>query len=91
MKPGSKYHHLIHSVKRLELGQVYAATKGIEFLCEPDSFRGVVYELATTKGGGWRGTCTVIGRTVYYAFYKDTDYMRPNLPACPVVRKARGN
>lgn len=90
MKPGSKYHHLIHSVRKLKPGEAYLAQKGQDFDCQPESFRGVVYDLATTKGGGWVGTCTVFGAVVVYAFYKRDDYMRPNLPAYPIVKKLRG-
>lgn len=90
MKPGSKYHHLIHNVRKLPNGSAFAASKGVDFTCSPDSFRGVVYDLASTKGGEWVGTCTVIGGTVVYAFYKRSDYMRPNLPAYPIVKKLKG-
>lgn len=85
-----KYAHLVHSVRKLNPGEAYMATKGLEFDCEPESFRGVVYQLAADKGGGWKGTATVIGRSVVYCFYRQTDYMRPNLPAYPLVVKLRG-
>lgn len=90
MKNGSKYYHLIHGVRKLKPGEAYVATKGADFDCAPESFRGVVYDLALTKGGGWKGTSTVVGNLVIYAFYKETDYMRPNLPAYPIVLKHRG-
>jgi hypothetical protein len=90
MKPGSKYYHLIHNVRPLPRGAANMAIKGVDFTCEAESFRGIVYDLAVTKGGGWVGTCTIIGDTVVYAFFKRTDYMRPNLPAYPLVQKLRG-
>jgi hypothetical protein len=85
-----KYAHLVHSVRKLSPGEAYIATKGSEFECEPESFRGVVYQLAAEKGGHWKGTASVIGKSVVYCFYKETDYMRPNLPAYPLVLKLRG-
>lgn len=90
MQPGSKYYHLIHNVRKLKPGEAYLATKGSEFTCNPESFRGVVYDLASTYGGGWVGTATVVGGSVVYAFYRREDYMRPNLPAYPIVKKLRG-
>jgi hypothetical protein len=90
MKPGSQYHYLLHNVRKLKAGEAYIATMGEDFTCQPDSFRGVVYELALTKGGGWKGTATVLGTSVVYAFYKDSDYMRPNLSAYPLVKKLKG-
>lgn len=86
----SKYAHLVHSVRKLKAGEAYIATQGAEFTCQPESFATVVYALAAAKGGGWKGTATVIGRTVVYTFYRDQDYMRPNLPAYPLVLKLRG-
>jgi hypothetical protein len=90
VKPGSKYAHLLHAVRKLPPGQVYVGTKGVDFDCEPASFQGVIYRVATERGGGWRATTIVVGGTVFYGFFKASDYMRPNLPACPVVKKARG-
>ena len=90
MKPQSKYYHLIHSVRKLKPGEAFLAQHGQDFTCQPESFRGVVYDLAATKGGGWVGTCTVVNGFVVYAFYKRGDYMRPNLPAYPLVLKLRG-
>lgn len=90
MKPQSKYYPMIHAVRNLAPGDAYVAQKGVDFDCQPESFRGVVYDLAATKGGGWRGTSTVVRDLVIYAFYRETDYMRPNLPAYPIVKKYRG-
>lgn len=90
MKPQSKYYPMIHAVRKLKPGEAYVAQKGTDFDCAPESFRGVVYDLAQTKGGGWKGTSTIVGSLVIYAFYKETDYMRPNLPAYPIVLKHRG-
>lgn len=85
-----KYSHLLVNVAKLEPGAAYIASKGDDFNCEPESFRGVVYQLAQKKGYGWHGTSCVIGRSVVYAFYKGTDYMKPNLSAYPIVKKLRG-
>ena len=90
LTPGSKYHYLVQGVRKLEPGEAMLATQGADFTCAPESFRGVVYQAAETKGGGWRGTVCVIGATVVFAFYRDSDYMRPNLPAYPIVKKLRG-
>jgi hypothetical protein len=88
---GSKYAHLIHAVRKLMPGEVYVGTKGEDFTCEPMSFQGVIYEVAATKGAQWKATTVVIGHHyVAYAFYKETDYMRPHLPACPMVKKLAG-
>ena len=75
---------------KLKPGEVYIATQSVDFNCKPDSFRSVVYELAATKGGDWCGTATVVGTSVVYAFFKRSDYMRPNLPAAPIVLKLKG-
>ena len=89
--PGSKYAPMLYAVKKLKPGEVYVATKGVDFTCEPVSFQGVVYLLALSKGGGWRATTiTLPGGKVAYAFYKSTDYMRPHLPGCPVIRSIKG-
>jgi hypothetical protein len=85
-----KYAHLVHAVRKLKAGEAYIATKGEDFDCKPQSFQGVVYQLASEKGGGWKGTASVVGQSVIYTFYKDTDYMRPNLPAYPLVLKLKG-
>lgn len=91
MKAQSKYYSLIHAVRKLAPGEAYVAEEMVDFTCQPESFRAVVYDLAKTKGKGWRGTSTVVGRFVIYAFYKETDYMRPNLPAYPIVLKYKGS
>lgn len=85
-----KYAHLVHAVRKLNPGEAYVATKGADFECLPESFRGVVYQLAAEKGSGWRGTASVVGNSVVYTFYKNSDYMRPNLPAYPLVVKLKG-
>jgi hypothetical protein len=89
LKPGSKYYHLVSAVRKLKPGEAMIASKGHDFSCEPSSFRSIVYRAATTKGSGWRGTVVVIGEEVVFAFYKEDDYMRPNLPAYPLVKKLR--
>jgi hypothetical protein len=86
-----KYAHLVHAVRKLKPGEAYIAAKGSEFDCQPESFRGVVYQLAAIKGGGWKGTASVVGSSVIYCFYKDSDFMRPNLPAYPLVLKMKGH
>jgi hypothetical protein len=86
----SKYRYLMANVVKLKPGEAYIASHGEQFDCEPESFRGIVYMLAESKGGGWKGTVCVIGKNVVYAFYRDSDYMRPNLPAYPIVKKLRG-
>lgn len=83
-----KYSHLLINVAKLEPGVAYLAVKGQDFDCEPESFRGVVYQLAAEKGMGWKGTTVITdAKTVVYAFYRSSDYMRPNLPAYPIVQK----
>jgi hypothetical protein len=86
----SKYAHLLVNVRKLKAGEAYIATQGEDFDCAPETMRGIVYQLAQTKGNGWKGTASVVGRSVIYCFYRDSDYMRPNLPAYPLVLKMRG-
>lgn len=83
----SKYDHLLVNVAKLKGGEVYGATQGQDFSCEPVSFQGVVYGLALKKGGGWKATTVIVGKTVFYAFYRESDYWKPNLPAAPIVQK----
>lgn len=84
MRPGSKYWRLIGGVRKLAPGEAYVedvvGTK-------PATFVSAVYAAAAAKGSGWHGTVKVVGNRVVYAYYKRTDYMRPNLPAYPVVKK----
>lgn len=86
----SKYDHLLVNVKKLKGGEVFGALRGEDFDCEPVSFQGVVYQLAAKKGNGWKATTIVVKDLVFYGFYKNTDYWKPNLPACPVVKKWMG-
>jgi hypothetical protein len=86
----SKYQALGRNVAKLKAGQAYLAEAGVDFTCTPQSFAGVVYQLANAKGGDWKGTATVFGRYVVYAFYRGSDFMRPNLSAYPVVQRMRG-
>ena len=90
MQPGSKYHYLTRAVRKLGAGEAYVAHYGDAFTCKPESFRGVLYDAATSRGGGWVATSTIVGNSVVYAFYKRSDYMRPNLTAYPIVKKLRG-
>jgi hypothetical protein len=87
---GSKYDHLRMNVAKLRPGEAFIASQGEEFSCEPVSFQGVIYRLALQKGGGWKATTVIIGQDVVYAFYRMSDYLRPNLPAYPIVKKLRG-
>lgn len=87
---GSKYAYLVKGVRKLEPGEAMLATQYSEFTCTPESFRNTVYSAARTAGSHWRATATIIGTSVVYAFYRTDDYMRPNLPAYPIVRKMRG-
>jgi hypothetical protein len=86
----SKYDPLVPGVRELKPGEAYVAEKGVDFTCEPDSFRAVVYWTAARKGARWRGTAVVVGRRVVYTYYKRDGYSRPNLPAYPLVKKLRG-
>lgn len=90
ISPGSKYDHLVRGITKLKPGEAFFAQKGGMFDCRPESFRAVLYKVVSTAGKGWRVSSVVRGDTVVWAFYKDNDYMRPNLPAYPVVKKLRG-
>lgn len=87
---GSKYAYLVKGVRKLGPGEAMLATQYDDFTCTPETFRSVLYQAATTKGGEWRATSVIIGTSVVFAFYKIGDYMRPNLPAYPLVKKLRG-
>lgn len=86
----SKYIKLLVNVRKLKPGEAFVATQGEDFDCQPETMRGVVYQLAKAKGRDWCGTASVVGRHVIYCFYRRTDAMRPNMPAYPLVRKMRG-
>jgi len=86
----SIYDPLRMNVRKLKPGQAYIATQGEDFDCAPTSFQHVVYGLAQKAGNGWKATTTVVGQNVIYAFYKGSDFMRPNLAAYPVVKKWKG-
>ena len=86
----SKYDPLRVNVHKLKVGEAYVATYPEDFTCVPESFRNVVYSLASDAGHGWKGTCAVVGMNVVYCFYRQTDLMRPHLPAYPLVKKMRG-
>jgi len=90
---GSKYDYLLSNVRKLKGGEVFGAEQGSEFDCEPVSFQGVIYNLARKKGDGWKATTILVGlypTMVFYAFYKESDYWKPNLPAAPIVKKWKG-
>lgn len=84
MKPGSKYWRLVGGVRVLEPGHAYLEeVEGIK----TNTFVNAVYAAARAKGPQWHGTVKVIGNRVVYAYYRRTDYMRPNLAAYPIVTK----
>ena len=89
LTPGSKYDHLVRGIAKLKPGEAFFAQKGGMFTCQPETFRTVLYQVAKTAGKEWRVTSVVIGEHVVWAFYKCNDYMKPNLPAYPVVKKLR--
>lgn len=89
LKPGSKYDHLVRGVTKLKPGEAFFAQRGGTFDCQPRSFQSVLYQVARTAGRDWRVTVLVKGESVVWAFYKSNDYMRPNLPAYPVVKAMR--
>lgn len=89
----SKYAWLAGWVRKLNQGEAYVATKRHtdaegSFTCEVSSFVGVVYKVAAEKG--WKATVVTGDRQVAFAFFKPNDFMRPNMPALPVVRKMKG-
>ena len=90
LKPGSKYSYLVQGVRKLKPGEAMMSTKDHDFTCTPETFRAVLYNAARTKGSQWHATSLIIGTSVVYAFYQSGDYMRPNLPAYPIVKKMRG-
>jgi len=83
----SKYGWLLGHVKALPPGEACLARKGVEFTCLPESFRGYVYAAAVERG--YRACTVVIGGDVVFAFYKNSDLMRPNLVAYPIVRRMK--
>ena len=90
LKHGSKYRYLVNGVRKLEPGEAMIATKDHDFTCTPETFRSVLYQAAVTKGRDWHATSVIIGTSAVYAFYRTGDYLRPNLPAYPLVKKLRG-
>jgi len=86
----SKYDPLLPGVRELKPGEAYVAQKGVDFDCEPESFRQIVYLMAKKKGARWRGTSVVVGRRVIYTYFKRDGYSRPNLDAYPIVKKFKG-
>lgn len=87
MPVGPKYRALMQGIQKLKPGEAFVAQKGVDFDCLPESFRSALYRVVAERGGDWVVTTRVIGRRVAYAYYRRTDYMRPNLPAYPVVKK----
>lgn len=81
-----KYRALALGIQKLKPGEAFVAQKGADFDILPESFRAVLYRIAQEKGPEWRVTTLIRGKRVVYAYYKKTDYMRPNLPAYPVVK-----
>lgn len=89
----SKYAWLAGWVQKLKAGEALVASRSHtdtegSFTCTPQSFAGVVYAMAATKG--WKATVATTTSQVAFAFYKPNDYMKPNMPAYPVVKKMRG-
>lgn len=84
--PTKKYRALLLGIQKLKPGEAFVAVRGADFDCLPESFRAALYRITQEKGGDWVVTTLVRGRKVVYAYYKKTDYMRPNLPAYPVVK-----
>jgi hypothetical protein len=81
-----KYFPLMQGIQKTKPGEAFVAEQGVDFTCLPESFRAVLYGITKEKGGDWVVTTLVRGRRVVYAYYRRTDYMRPNLPAYPVVK-----
>lgn len=90
LKPNSKYQYLVRGMNRLEPGKAFHAQQGHDFTCKPESFRNMLYQAASTRGGGWHVSAVVVGQTVVWACYQSRDYMRPNLPAYPIVKALKG-
>lgn len=91
LKPGSKYDHLVRGITKLKPGEAFFAQRGGAFTCQTNTFQNVLYQVARAAGKDWR-VCTYRGDDwVVWAFYKASDYMKPNLPAYPVVIKMRGS
>lgn len=89
----SKYAWLAAWVRKLNQGEAYVATRSHtdaegQFTCEPHSFVGVVYKVAAEKG--WKATVTTTDKQVAFAFFRASDFVKPNMPALPVVRKMKG-
>lgn len=88
----SKYGWLLGHVQTLPPGEAHLAQYGSQYQCLPQSFAAYVYAAAIERG--YKATVAIIdrnsGSSVVYAFYRPTDYMRPNLPAYPIVKKMRG-
>lgn len=84
----SKYAYLLGWVRVLKPGEAHIALKGEHYTCESESFRGVVYTVA--KERNLAATVSVFASCVVFAFYKPNNFMRPNLPAYPIIKKMRG-
>jgi hypothetical protein len=90
LKAGSKYQYLVRGMTKLKPGEAFHAEKGHDFTCQPESFRNVLYQAASTAGHGWHVSAVIVGNTVVWACWKASDYMRPNLPAYPIVKRMKG-
>jgi hypothetical protein len=85
----SKYKWLgRRATRELKPGVAHLAIRGTDFECEPASFAGQVYQAAYALD--LKASCAVFSDRVVFAFYRGDDFVRPNLPAYPVVRKMRG-
>lgn len=86
LTPGSKYYHLVQGIRKLPPGQAFLASQGAGFTCTPETFRNVLYQVASTAGGTWHVSVTIVKTEVVWAFWKQDDLMRPNLLAYPIVK-----
>lgn len=83
----SMYAWLLSQVRELEPGKAFEARRGQHYTCESQSFTQAVYAVAAQNG--YKATCSVFETSVVYCFYRADSYLRPNLPAYPVVKKMR--
>jgi hypothetical protein len=75
------------AARELKPGVAFQAFRGKDYECLSISFAGQVYAAAYALG--LKATCSVFEDCVVFAFYHPDAFMRPNMPAYPVVRKMR--
>lgn len=90
ISPGSKYAYLVRGMTKLKPGEAFHAEKGHDFTCLPETFRNLLYQAAKQAGNGWKVSAVISDETVVWVCWKHKDYLRPNLPAYPLVKKLRG-